>query len=78
MMMLKKKNEKTVTLHTFLLTKEQVTQLKLQNQHYVLLIPKKFVTTSDPTFDLVIQNNRLSLIGPKIPRVTATPPGAAT
>jgi len=70
--------KKLASLPSFLLSKELTTQLKLQNQHYIILIPKKFVTTSDPTFDLIIQNNRLSLIGPEIPRVTATPPGAAT
>jgi len=70
--------KKLATIHSFLLTKELATQLKLQNQHYIILIPKKFVTTSDPTFDLVIQNNRLSLIGPEIPRVTATREGVAT
>jgi len=64
--------KKLATIPSFLLTKELSTQLKLQNQHYVILIPKKFITTSDPTFDLIIQNNRLSLIGPEIPRVTAT------
>ncbi len=70
--------KKLASLPSFLLTKELVTQLKLQNQHYVVLIPKKFVESPDPTFDLIIQNNRLSLIGPEIPRVTATVPGAAT
>ena len=69
--------KKLAKLHSFLLSKELSTQLKLQNQHYIILIPKKFVTTSDPTFDLIIQNNRLSLIGPSIPRVTATTSGAA-
>ena len=69
--------KKLASLPSFLLTKELATQLKLQNQHYVVLIPKKFVESSDPTFDLIIQNNRLSLIGPEIPRVTATT-GAAT
>ena len=64
--------KKLASIHSFLLTKELATQLKLQHQHYVILIPKKFVESSDPTFDLVIQNERLSLIGPKIPRVTAT------
>ena len=70
--------KKLASIPSFLLTKELATQLKLQNQHYVILIPKKFVTSSDLTFDLVIQNNRLSLIGPEIPRVTATASGAAT
>ncbi len=69
--------KKLASLPSFLLSKELSTQLKLQNQHYVVLIPKKFVTTPDPTFDLVIQNERLSLIGPKVQRVTATA-GAAT
>ena len=64
--------KKLASIPSFLLTKELATQLKLQNQHYIILIPKKFVITSDPTFDLIIQNNRLSLIGPEIPRVTAT------
>ena len=64
--------KKLASLPSFLLSKELAAQLKLQNQHYVVLIPKKFVTTSDLTFDLIIQNNRLSLIGPEIPRVTAT------
>jgi len=69
--------KKLASLPSFLLTKELSTQLKLQNQHYVVLIPKKFVTSSDLTFDLVVQNNRLSLIGPILPRVTTTVPGAA-
>ena len=69
--------KKLASIPSFLLSKELSTQLKLQNQHYIILIPKKFVTTSDLRFDLVIQNNRLSLIGPESPRVTATPPGAA-
>jgi len=70
--------KKLASIPSFLLTKELATQLKLQHQHYVVLIPKKFVESSDLTFDLVIQNNRLSLIGPKLQRVTATAPGAAT
>jgi len=69
--------KKLATIPSFLLSKDLATQLKLQNQHYVVLIPKKFVESSDLTFDLVIQNGRLSLIGPEIPRVTATA-GAAT
>jgi len=64
--------KKLATIPSFLLTNELATQLKLQNQHYIVLIPKKFVIGADPVFDLVIQNERLSLIGPEIPRVTAT------
>ncbi len=56
--------KKLAKLPSFLLSKELSTQLKLQNQHYIILIPKKFVTTSDPTFDLILENNRISLLGP--------------
>jgi len=58
--------KKLAKLHSFLLSKELSTQLKLQHQHYVVLIPKKFVTTSDPTFDLILENNRISLLGPTV------------
>ena len=61
--------KKLAKLHSFLLSKELSTQLKLENQHYVVLIPKKFVSCSDPTFDLVLENNRISLLGPTTERV---------
>jgi len=61
--------KKLASLPSFLLSKELSAQLKLQNQHYIVLIPKKFITSSDPTFDLVIQNNRISLLGPATERV---------
>jgi len=61
--------KKLAKIPSFLLSKELSTQLKLQNQHYIVLIPKKFITSSDPTFDLVIQNNRISLLGPATERV---------
>ncbi len=64
--------KKLASIPSFLLTKELATLLKLQHQHYIVLIPKKFVESSDLTFDLIIQNGKLSLIGPEIPRVTAT------
>ncbi len=61
--------KKLASIPSFLLSKELATQLKLQNQHYIILIPKKFVTTSDPTFDLILENNRISLLGPATERV---------
>ena len=64
--------KKLAKIPSFLLSKELSTQLKLQNQHYVVLIPKKFVTSSDLSFDLVIENNRVSLVGPSTRQVTAT------
>jgi len=64
--------KKLATIPSFLLTKELSTQLKLQNQHYVILIPKKFVNSSELTFDLFLNNNTLSLVGRSNPRVTTT------
>jgi len=61
--------KKLAKIPSFLLSKELATQLKLQNQYYVVLIPKKFVTSADPTFDLVLENNRISLLGPATERV---------
>ncbi len=61
--------KKLAKIPSFLLSKELSTQLKLQNQHYIILIPKKFVNCSDPTFDLVLENNRISLLGPATERV---------
>lgn len=58
--------KKLAKLPSFLLSKELSTQLKLQNQHYIVLIPKKFVNCSDPTFDLILENNRISLLGPTV------------
>ena len=61
--------KKLAKLHSFLLSKELSSQLKLQNQHYVVLIPKKFVTSSNLTFDLILDDNRISLLGPLTERV---------
>jgi len=56
-------------LFTFLLSKELSAQLRLQEQHFVLLIPKKLIEkfnlTSELSFDLIYENNRLSLLGPE-------------
>ena len=66
--------KKLASLPSFLLSKELASQLKLQSQHYVILIPKKFVTSSDPTFDLVLENNRITLLGPVIQTDPAVAP----
>jgi len=58
--------KKLAKIPSFLLSKELSAQLKLQNQHYIILIPKKFVNCLDPTFDLVLENNRISLLGPTV------------
>ena len=56
-------------LNTFLLSKELTAQLRLQEQHFVVLIPKKLVPFNELSFELVIENNRISLLGPKTNQV---------
>jgi len=57
-------------LPTFLLSKELSVQLRLQEQHFVVLIPKRLVPYDELSFELVIENNRISLLGPKkVPEV---------
>ena len=63
-------------LPTFLLSKELSAQLRLQQQHFVVLIPKKLVPFDDLSFELIIKNNRISLLGPKrdqVPEVKQLP-----
>ena len=54
---------------SFLLTPKDTQRLTLQNQAYLLIIPKKliekFVLSSELSFDLIYENNRLSLLGPE-------------
>ena len=53
---------------SFLLTPKDTQRLQLQNQAYLLIIPQKliekFVLSSELSFDLIYENNRLSLLGP--------------
>ena len=58
-----------VHLPAFLLSKELTAQLRLQEQHFVVLIPKKLVPFNELSFELVIENNRISLLGPKTNKV---------
>jgi len=63
-------------LSTFLLSKELSTQLRLQEQHFVLLIPKKLIPLNELSFEFIIKNNRISLLGPKtnqVPEVKQLP-----
>ena len=60
-------------LPTFLLSKELSAQLRLQEEYFVVLIPKKLVPLNELSFELTIKNNRLSLLGPKtnqVPKVS--------
>ena len=54
---------------SFLLTPKDTQQLQLQNQAYLLIIPKKLIEkfnlSSELSFDLIYENNRLSLLGPE-------------
>ena len=56
-------------LPTFLLSKELATQLRLQEQHFVVLIPKKLIPLNELSFELIIKNNIISLLGPKTNQV---------
>ena len=65
---------KSIQIHSFLLSKEQTVALKLQEQSYIILIPKsilqKYKIFSDNLcFDLILDNNRISLLGPTTERV---------
>jgi len=59
----------TTYLPTFLLSKELSTQLRLQEQYFVVLIPKKLIPFNELSFEFIIQNNRISLLGPKTNQV---------
>jgi len=55
---------------TFLLSPNDAAKLRLQNQVYMLIIPKKLVEkfdilSSELSFDLIYEKNRLSLLGPE-------------
>ncbi len=51
-------------LPAFLLSKELAAQLRLQEQHFVVLIPKKLIPFNELSFELSIVNNKISLLGP--------------
>jgi len=56
-------------LFTFLLSKELSAQLRLQEQHFVVLIPKRLIPFNELSFELIIENNKISLLGPKTNQV---------
>jgi len=57
-------------LPTFLLSEELSDQLRLKEQHFVVLIPKRLVPFDELSFEFIIKNNRISLLGPKrVPEV---------
>ena len=52
-----------------LLSPESSASLRLKEQPFIILIPKhlltKFVAEDEIVFELIIENNRISLLGPK-------------
>jgi len=64
--------EKIAKVSSQLITASQATELKLKNQHYVIIIPLRLIEklgifSEEIDFDLVIDNsNKLALIGPKL------------
>jgi len=71
--------KKLAQIPSFLLSKEQTAQLKLQHQSYLLIIPQDLVSKVGITneflgFDLVILDGKLSLLGPKVTHPRVKPP----
>ena len=69
--------KKLARIPSFLLSPKDAAKLRLQNQAYMLIIPKKLIEnydmSSELSFDLIIENNKLSLLGPECsPRETKT------
>ena len=68
--------KKLARIPSFLLTPKDTQTLRLQNQAFLLIIPlkliEKYFHSSELSFDLIFENNRLSLLGPQIPRKTKT------
>jgi len=68
--------KKLATIPSQLLTKDLTESLHLNEQSYLILIPKSLLSSLDSdyiTFDLVIDNRKLSLVGPDLssdPRVS--------
>lgn len=66
-----------------LIERDLASSLKLNEQPYLLLIPKQIIssqgiTENNITFDLVVKDGKLSLVGPSIstsPRVTQSSVG---
>jgi len=67
---------KIARIPSFLLTPKDTQTLRLQNQAFLLIIPQKLIAKYYPhtelSFDLIFENNRLSLLGPQTPRETKT------
>ena len=61
--------KKLASIPSILFSKEQTIALKLQEQPYILLIPKSIlakygINSDNLSFDLVLDDNRIMLLGP--------------
>ena len=61
--------KKLAKISSTLFSKEQTVALRLQEQPYIILIPKSIleknkIFSENLSFDLVIQNKRIALLGP--------------
>jgi len=64
--------KKITKLSSILFSKEQTVALKLHEQPYIILIPKSIIqkygiTEESISFDLVISENKITLLGPQVP-----------
>ena len=68
---------KLASIPSILFSKTQTTELKLQEQPYIILIPKSILDAiaidAAPTFDLIYENGKLSLISRSETETTAPP-----
>lgn len=60
-------SKKIALIPSFLLSKEEATKLRLQDQSYVLIIPKKLlddlkINRTEIAFELFLKNEKLSLV----------------
>ena len=71
--------KKLASLPSILFSKEQTIALKLQEQPYIILIPKSIIqklgiTDENLDFKLVIEQNKIALLGPELPNPRVKPP----
>ena len=64
--------KKLASISSILFSKEQTIALKLKEQPYIILIPKSIlqklgITNENLDFKLVINENKITLLGPELP-----------
>ncbi len=71
--------KKLASISSILFSKEQTIALKLQEQPYIILIPKSIIQKlgiidENLDFKLVIEQNKITLLGPELPNPRVKPP----